>query len=52
MTADKTIRLGSQKYLFGDIPGQDPTSFPPFERSVVELCQKWMSGEEEFEVPT
>ena len=52
MIEGRTIVLGSTKYSFEDIKRQDPKSFPPFERSVVELCQKWLGGDEEFEVPT
>src|SRR5688572_6385541 len=47
-----TIFLGNRKFSFGDLLVQEPGSFNPFEGSVVELCRKWIRGDDKFEVTT
>jgi O-succinylbenzoic acid--CoA ligase len=47
-----SIAFGSTTLKLDDLRRRDASSFPPFERVVVEFCQQWMRGQEHFEVTT
>jgi O-succinylbenzoic acid--CoA ligase len=49
---DCTIQFGSTAYTLGDLLKQEVVSFTPFEKSVIDLCRRWVSGETHFEVST
>lgn len=49
---DLTIQFGSTKSRLGDLLKPEATPLPPFDRSVVDLCRRWVSTETQFEVST